>query len=57
MSRQDLPLWVCLRLPWRWSEAGSAADCPPAAGPAGTPNMADRGMLKAEDCITHNASG
>lgn len=55
--KQGLPLWACLLLPWRWSAAGSAAGCPPAAGLAGNPNMGDRCRLKVEDCVTHDALG
>lgn len=40
------PLWVCLLLPWRWSEAGSPAGCRRAAGHIETPNMADRCRLE-----------
>ena len=52
------PLWACLLLPWRWSEAGSPAGCHRAAGHVGTPNMADRCRLegkKIKDHIINNA--
>lgn len=47
------PLWACLLLPWRWSEAGSPAGCHRAAGHVGTPNMADRCRLEGKKIKDH----